>query len=550
MAEQAKIEPTTRISKVWFIPFITFLIGAWMVYYQWSNQGPEITIKIESAAGLEANKTAIKVRDLDIGKVTKIELDPDLNGVIVTARLDASAEDLLTTKTRFWLVSPRVSFTEVSGLNTLLSGSYIAMSPEQGGEETYEFIAETRPPVTPPGTPGLHLKLNSDDEFAYKAGDPIIYKGFKVGEFEDANFNIEERTVYYQAFIEAPYHKLITQNTRFWNTSGVRFHLASSGIKVETGSLETLLANGVTFGIPEGVPQGQLVTENAFFKIFSDQKSAFDARFKLSVEFLLFIEDSVRGLTVGAPVEYRGLQIGEVIAINQLSDVPGNILEQGYPIPVLINIYPGKVGQQDNQSGVRFVRERMRAWLSRDLRATLKMGNVLTGGLYVDLQHHKDVEPMAVATIFDHDVIPVVSNEFTLLTQKAEAILDKINDLPVEDLITDVTEVIDTLGQAADSVTQTSQNFDTLVGSMDGQSINTNVNQVLEDLSAVLQNFSQGGLSPAEIQETMDDLQETLRNIQPLLLQLNQTPNSLIFSDNSEVSVEPKAKQPGAFDEE
>ena len=548
MAEQAKIEPTTRISKVWFIPFITFLIGAWMVYYQWSNQGPEITIKMESAAGLEANKTAIKVRDLDIGKVTKIELDPDLNGVIVTARLDASAEDLLTTKTRFWLVSPRVSFTEVSGLNTLLSGSYIAMSPEQGGEEAYEFIAETRPPVTPPGTPGLHLKLNSDDEFAYKAGDPIIYKGFKVGEFEDANFNIEERTVYYQAFIEAPYHKLITQNTRFWNTSGVRFHLASSGIKVETGSLETLLANGVTFGIPEGVPQGQLVTENAFFKIFSDQKSAFDARFKLSVEFLLFIEDSVRGLTVGAPVEYRGLQIGEVIAINQLSDVPGNILEQGYPIPVLINIYPGKVGQQDNQSGVRFVRERMRAWLSRDLRATLKMGNVLTGGLYVDLQHHKDVEPMAVATIFDHDVIPVVSNEFTLLTQKAEAILDKINDLPVEDLITDVTEVIDTLGQAADSVTQTSQNFDTLVGSMDGQSINTNVNQVLEDLSAVLQNFSQGGLSPAEIQETMDDLQETLRNIQPLLLQLNQTPNSLIFSDNSEVSVEPKAKQPGAFD--
>lgn len=550
MSEQAKIEPTTRISKVWFIPFITFLIGAWMVYYQWSNQGPEIKIQMTSAAGLEANKTAIKVRDLDIGKVTKIELNSDLNGVTITARLDASAEDLLTTNTRFWLVSPRVSFTEVSGLNTLLSGSYIAMSPDKNGEETYEFVAESRPPVTPPGTPGLHLKLNSDDEFAYKAGDPIIYKGFKVGEFEDATFNIEERTVYYQAFIEAPYHKLITQNTRFWNISGVKFHLASSGIKVETGSLETLLANGVTFGIPEGVPQGPLVTENAFFKVFEDQTSAFDARFKLSVEFLLFIEDSVRGLTVGAPVEYRGLQIGEVIAINQLSDVPGNILEEGYPIPVLINIYPGKVGQQDNQAGVRFVRERMRAWISRDLRATLKMGNILTGGLYVDLQHHDDIEAVPVATIFEHDVIPVVSNEFTLLTQKAEAILDKINELPVEVLIADVTDVIDTLGEAASSVTQTSQNFDSLVASMDGQSINTNVNQVLEDLSAVLQNFSQGGLSPAEIQETMDDLQETLRNIQPLLLQLNQTPNSLIFSDNSDVSVEPKAKRPGAFDNE
>lgn len=188
-----------------------------------------------------------------------------MDGVLVTARIDANASHLLTDKSEFWVVAPRISFSEVSGLNTLLSGSYIAMAANDSGKEQLNFIALERPPVTPAGTPGLHVILQSDDEFAYKPGDPIIYKGFKVGEFEDAVFNIEERVVYYDAFIEAPYHKLVTENTRFWDVSGVKLKLESSGVKMETGSLETLLANGITFGVPEGVQIGEQVVENAFF---------------------------------------------------------------------------------------------------------------------------------------------------------------------------------------------------------------------------------------------------------------------------------------------
>ena len=548
MTDEAKIKSTTHVSKVWLIPIIAIITGGWMVWYQWKNQGPLITIELKSASGIEINKTPVKVRDLEVGQVKKIELKPDLDGVLVTARIDASAERLLTENTDFWVVAPRISFSEVSGLNTLLSGSYIAMSADDSGRSKFDFVALERPPATPPGTPGLHLTLKSNDKFAYKPGDPIIYKGFKVGEFEEAEFNIEERVVYYSAFIQAPYHKLITQNTRFWNVSGVKLHLKSSGVKVETGSLETLLANGVTFGIPKGASSGGQVDENASFIIFSDDAAASNARYKLYASYVLLIDETVRGLTEGAPVEYRGIEVGEVAQINPANLIDGNILDQNYPIPVLIRIYPGKVRQQDTQESLQAVKDTMHEWIGKDLRATLRMGNVLTGGLYVDLQHDINASPLTVKTISDIEVSPTVSNEFTQLTQKADAILDKLNNLPLETMIVEVTNVIDDIKAASNRVEQASSDFDTLMGDIDAKALNKNLNEMLINVSALLENYTEGGLSKGEIQETVDTMQETLRNIQPLLLQLNQKPNGLIFSDNSEEDIQPKAGK-GMFNE-
>jgi paraquat-inducible protein B len=544
MTEAAKVKPTSSISRIWIIPILVIIIGGWMVYYQWKNQGPLITIEIHSATGIEVNKTPIKVRDLEIGQVKKITLKPDLEGVLVTARIDANAAHLLTENTDFWVVAPRISFSEVSGLNTLLSGSYIAMSADDTGAEKLHFTALERPPVTPPGTPGLHVILRSDDEFAYKPGDPIIYKGFKVGEFEDAEFSIEERVVYYDAFIESPYHKLITNNTRFWDVSGVKLLLESSGVKVETGSLETLLANGITFGVPDGVPTGQQVSNNTQFTIYEDASSASNARFKLAAEYLLLIDESVRGLTVGAPVEYRGIEIGNVTAINSFPAVEGNILEQDYPIPVIINIYPGKVRQPDSQQGLNAIQQTIRNWLKKDLRATLRMGNVLTGGLYVDLQHVSNPEGGSeIQTINGYEVIPTVSNEFTQLTQKADAILDKINQLPLADMVDNVQTAVEDMKLAAQSVETASDDFDVLIADIDAKQLNQNLNQVLVSLDSLLQNYSDGGLSKSEIKETVDAMQDTMRNLQPLLLKLNQAPNSLIFNDSNSSGLEPKAKR-------
>ena len=543
MTEEAKVTSTKSISRIWIIPILVVVVGGWMVYQQWKNQGPLITIELQSATGIEVNKTPIKVRDLDVGQVKKITLKPNLDGVLVTARIDANASHLLTDKSEFWVVAPRISFSEVSGLNTLLSGSYIAMAANDSGKEQLNFIALERPPVTPAGTPGLHVILQSDDEFAYKPGDPIIYKGFKVGEFKDAVFNIEERVVYYDAFIEAPYHKLVTENTRFWDVSGVKLKLESSGVKMETGSLETLLANGITFGVPEGVQIGEQVVENAFFTIYGDIATASIARYKLTAEYVLLVDESVRGLTVGAPVEYRGIEIGNVTAINSFPAVEGNILERDYPIPVIINIYPGKVRQPDTEEGLNAIKQTIRNWLRKDLRATLRMGNVLTGGLFVDLQHvSKPDDSDEIAVLNGYEVIPTVSNEFTQITQKADAILDKINQLPLGDMVSNVLLAVEDMKLAAQSVETASDDFDLLIENVDTELLNTNLNQVLISLDSLLKNYSEGGLSQSEIKETVDTMQDTMRNLQPLLLKLNQSPNSLIFTDSNSSGIEPKAK--------
>ncbi|GEA10290.1 intermembrane transport protein PqiB [Alteromonas sp. KUL49] len=541
MTQEANIKPASSISVIWLVPLIVICVGGWMIYHQWKNQGPLITIELTSASGIEINKTPIKVKDLDVGIVKKIVLKPNLDGVLVTARIDASAAHLLTEYTDFWVIAPRISISEVSGLNTILSGSYIAMSANDQGQAQQHFVALSRPPVTPLGTPGLHIRLKSDEEYAYNAGDPIIYKGFKVGEFEDAEFNVDERVVYYRAFIEAPYHKLITENTRFWDVSGVKFSLGSSGLKMETGSIETLLANGITFGIPEGAQPGEQIIGRAEFTVYEDAATAANARYKLAAKYLLLIEESVRGLTVGAPVEYRGIEIGSVAAINSIPSIEGNILEEDYPIPVIINIYPGKVRQQDTQEGLTNVQQTMQNWLERDLRASLKMGNVLTGGLFVDLQHVEDPEPRELRMVAGYNVIPTVSNEFTQITQKAEAILDKINALPLSEMVQSIQVAVNDMQSAAQAVETASDDFDVLIADIDTKSLNANLNQVLVRLDSVLKNYSEGGLSQAEIKETVDSMQMALRNIQPILHKLNQSPNSLIFPATQE-DIQPQAK--------
>ncbi|MFT5674877.1 MAG: paraquat-inducible protein B [Paraglaciecola sp.] len=541
-AQPADIKPVRSISKIWLVPLVALSIGLWMIYYQWSNQGPLITIQFENAEGLEAGKTKIKTRNVDIGQVKRIELSPDLKGVLVTARLDLNHEHLLHEGSKFWIVTPRISLNGVSGLGTLLSGPYINMEAGEIGEETTQFVALSAPPVTPAGTPGLHVTLNSNDEFAFKEGDPVIYKGLKVGEFENIYFNFDERVVYYNTFIQAPYHKLITENTKFWDSSGIRMELGADGVKVSTGSIETLLTNGVTFGIPEGMPHGEQITKRTFFDIHSSYESAAEERYKLSAEYLILVSDTIRGLQIGAPVEYRGLVIGKVLDINPQELAQDSLLEKGYTIPVVISIQPGRVQQPDNQVGLEFVRKQTSHWIDNGLRASLKTGSLLTGALFVDLQNYPDAEPVIANTLLGYDVIPTITNEFAQITAKVNAILDNINQLQLQKLAGNANDMLQQISTAAKSLQDTASNIDNLLISAHQGQLSASISKALESVTKLTSDFSAGSDNYDEMNATMMLLQGTLKDLQPILLQLNSTPNSLIFVDGSGIRLEPKGK--------
>lgn len=541
-AQEADVESSQIISKFWLIPLVALSIGMWMVYHQWANQGPLINIEFVSASGIEADQTKIKTKDVEIGVVKKVELKPDLSGVIVTARMSPSAEMLLGKDSKFWLVRPRVSLNGVSGLTTLFSGPYITLEPSTEGELSTEFIAFENPPATAAGTPGLQITLNSDEELSFKAGDPIIYKGLKVGEFEDMHFDVDRRIVSYNAFIQAPYHKLITENTKFWNASGMSLDLAANGIEIKTGSIETILTNGVTFGIPEGMSTGKLVTTQASFEIYKDYKSASNKRYKLGVNFVLMIKDSIRGLTVGAPVEYRGLQIGKVIEINLPGAAQSKLLDDEFAIPVLINIQPSRMQQPDDHTGVEIVRTQTLRGIEQGLRASLKIGNIVTGGLYVDLQHYEDAKPEPLSKFLGYNVIPTTSGEFAQITQKVSGVLDNINAIPFAQMSEDASQLMQTFNATAEALKETVDTLDSLLVDVKDQQTSQNINQAAESLTSLLKDYSAGSRTNQELISTMQRFQTTLQQLTPLLQQLNQKPNSLIFSDATQPEVEPKAQ--------
>jgi paraquat-inducible protein B len=542
LPQEALIKPVRTVSKIWLVPIVALFIGIWMVYYQWSNQGPLITIEFKTATGLEAGKTKIKTRDVDIGLVKNIELTDDLSGVLVTVRMDKNVATILHSDNQFWIVSPNVSLSGVSGLGTILSGPYINMEPGVEKQKSETYIALEAPPVTPKGTPGLHVTLNSESEFAYKKGDPVVYKGIKVGEFEDIFFNFEERVVYYNTFIEAPYHTLITTNTKFWDISGVQMELGASGVKISTGSLETLLTNGVTFGIPEGMPKGETVKDRSFFDIHPTHSSASEERYKLSAKYVILVKDTVRGLHVGAPVEYRGLVIGEVLSINSLDNNQDGLLEQGYDIPVVISIQPGRVQQPDNNIGLTFIRKQTSLWIEQGLRATLKTGNLLTGALFVDLQHYPEAPLFAAQSLQGYEVIPTMTGEFSEITAKVTAILDSINEMKLNVISENANNMLLQIAQAAQSLQSTANTADGLLSSVKEEKLSATLVDTLQNLSILTKDYSADSETYDELNKTMQTLQSTLQQFQPLLLQLNSTPNSLIFTDGSGSRLIPKGK--------
>ena len=537
---EAQVKEVNNISKIWFLPIVAILIAAWMVYYQWSNQGPLITIHFASAEGIEANKTKIKSLHVTIGEVKSVALNDHGTGVVVKARMSKLAEKMLVEDSQFWIVSPKISLSEVSGLSTLISGVYIELSAGTSDEEAEQFTALLTPPVTPFGTPGLHITLNSNDQFAYAKGDPIIYKGLTVGQFEDIYFNFEERIVYYNAFIKAPYHELITTNTKFWDVSGVNVELKSEGVSVSTGNLQTLLSNGVTFDVPEGMPIGERITERSYFDIYENYEIASNQRYKNSLQYVVLVSDTVRGLSVGAPVEYRGINIGQVASINKVNDNDDSFFMDDFKIPVLISLQPARVGLTDDKSGLAQMDKQHEHWVRNGLKAALKTGNYLTGSLFIELQHFDDQPVDNIATYGGYKIIPTAIDQISHIMSKVEDFIDTLNSLTLKNTVANVDTTLADISQVSKDFQEVSSNINGLLSNVEKQELGKEIKTVLSSINKLLNDFSNGSANYQQINRTLKDVSATMTQLEPLLMQLNQQPNGLIFKSNQQETIIPK----------
>lgn len=544
LLEQALVKPMNTISRIWIVPIITALLGLWMTYYYYSNQGPLITIELAKAEGLEAGVTKIKFRDVQIGKVEKIILKSSLDGVLVTARMSKEAKKLLVEDSKFWVVSTKVSHSGISDLSALFSGNYIEVQPGKSVETSDYFKGLAERPLTAPDAPGMHITLNSAEEFAFKSGSSILYKGLKVGQIEDVYFNFKERVVYYNAFIKAPYHQLITENTRFWDISGIQVNLRAQGISVKTGSLETLLSNGITFGIPKGMPVGDQITKRAYFDIYASYEKADAARYQQAVKYALLVEDSVRGLNVGAPVEYRGVVIGHVDSISLGNKERNGVTTTAVKIPVIINIQPGRIGLPDTTASLDIIAAQMDRWLEHGLSATITTGNLLTGSKIIELHHHIKGDSHKIAyqaqQYSGYRIIPLTGDEISQLLNKTSKFVNNLANLPLDKLSIDAGNLFSEFTHTAKEFQKVSKKLEQLLADTNQQAIVKNLNHTLKSISNVANDFTQGSKNYDELTNTLLLMQESLQELKPLLREVNNKPNSLIFNGVVSDDVEPK----------
>ncbi len=399
-AETVRVTPPRRRpTLVWIIPLLAVALSLGLGIKALLERGPQITLQFARAEGLEANKTRLKYKDVDIGTVTDITLSPDRSSVQVKVQVNNSAKGLLVEDSRFWVVRPRVTVGGVSGLATLLSGVHIAIDPGQSGSDAREFVGLEEPPAITSDTRGSQFKLSSDTLGSLDIGAPVYYRRMPVGRVIGYAMQPDGRGVDVQIFVDAPYDRFVSPNSRFWHASGVDVAMDADGVKLNMQSVLSLMLGGVAFSSPEGEPGETPAAAPAAstFVLHPDQATAQRIPDSSYQKYVLIFRESVRGLTVGAPVDFRGITAGEVSRI----DLDFDQTTKNFSMAVEIKLYPERLSRRSRGMGNaepsrKDIREVLNAMVARGFRAQLRTGNIVSGQRYVALDYFPNAKPAAM----------------------------------------------------------------------------------------------------------------------------------------------------------
>ena len=538
MSENAKIKSAPNISAIWIIPLIALLIGAWMLYQYQANKGTTIFIKMPHAEGIVAGKTEIKVRSVKIGQINHVRLSDQQNSVIARAQIDKHYDDLLTDDAKIWVVKPRIDDTGITGMSTLLSGVYLEFAPGESKKLADKFELQDEPALIGNDVKGGRFTLLSYNAEVLDVSTGIYFKDYKIGQIETATFDWKNQAMKYGIFINEPYQNLITLNSIFWVNSGIEIDLSADGINVNTGSLSKLLKGGISVGIPEQQSPGEVATNGHSFSLSNSYKAALEERFYDFDYYLIDFEQSIRGLRAGAPVEYRGMRIGSVV------EAPASVMIDGKPahfrtdntaVPALIKIEYGRL-YHDSTAAREFWHSSLDNWIKNGLRASLKPGNLLTGAVYVDLDIYDNAEPAELKTIADYSVFPSVSSGITVIADQVSDVLNKVNNLKIEDSLAQMQTTFSEYQELAHDMRE-------LINKQDTQDLPGDINRNFAEMTKSMQQFDktmkqfektmasyeQGSAFHQQLQTTLSEFKRLSEELQPLTRGLNQQPNMLIF---------------------
>lgn len=519
------VETRTGFSIVWLIPLVAALIAIWLAYKAWSESGPTVTISFKTAEGLEAGQTKIKYKNVEIGVIEKIALSEDLSRVIVTAIMVKDAENFLRENTRFWVVRARVAAGEVSALGTLLSGAYIGIDPGKVGRTAKRFSGLETPPVVTTDIPGARFMLLSEDLGSIDIGSPVYYRKIKVGQVVSHQLNADGQSVTMGIFINAPHHQRVNQYTRFWNASGLDVTVGADGIKVNTESLITLILGGIAFDTPAGTTALPPAPQGHEFPLYRDRTATSEVEYAFKDYYILYFSQSVRGLSVGAPVEFKGIRIGKVTNIRMEFD---SQLKEA-KIPVMIALEPARFGIAGGANPLSLPAAQKKEVLDRfvgnGLRAQLKTGNYVTGQLYIDMEINPKAPPAEIVWKTTPPEFPTMPTPLAEITNSVAHILNKLESLPLESLGKQILQSIESLSKTMQETERLTQNLNDNIS----PAVTATLDQLRNTLAAAENTLSQDSPMQLEINELLKELSKAARSIRLMTDYLERHPDALIY---------------------
>ncbi|MGZ4991679.1 MAG: PqiB family protein [Methylobacter sp.] len=510
---EVTINKKTELPLVWLLPLIALLVSGWLIAKSYSEKGPVITISFPTAEGLEVDKTKIKYLNVEVGKVTAITISDDLKTILITAQMNSNAANYLNKNTSFWVERPQVGLGGISGLGTLLSGPYIAIKPGDGVKEDH-FIGLTAPPLLKHNAEGRYFILETNNLGSMKPGTPINFHGITVGEVLNHSLTDEANAIRLTIFINKPYDQFIRKNTRFWIDSGIDLSAGADGFKVRTGPLISLLSGGIAFRAAAEDTIQNIQPENSIFPLYDTYEQSTQVVYQNTLKYVMYFNGSVRGLTVGAPVQLRGIPIGKVTEINLELDKKTAEIH----IPVTVELEPDRIKEINNDNNISD-KDIMAQLINKGLRAQLQTGSLLTGQLLVDLDFH----PKSKIVLSDNKSVypefPTTASSLDQFTHSANIIMDKVAKLPLEDLTAEANKTLQSLqstSKAAAGMLVTAQ------GTLD------TADKTMNSAHQVLSNLEPGSSTHYELEQLLQELTQAANSVKQLTDYLEQNPNSLI----------------------
>ena len=423
----ASVRARRTIPLVWIVPALTALIALWLAWDTWSKKGPVITISFETAAGLTAGQSQLKYKNVVMGTVRSIDIAPDLTTVLVTVETTRDAEPLLTDKTIFWVVKPELFAGSLTGLETLLSGSYIGMRPvadKERGKPQRRFVGQQDPPVLQAWAKGTTYKLDSKRLGSISLGSPIFFRDIEVGTVLGWDVADLATRVTIHAFVRAPFDQYVREDSMFWNASGVSVKLSGDGVSLRMESLRALLLGGIAFESPTGKDE-PAAKAGRQFALYRNYDEAQAAGFGRQVHLVSYFPGSVSGLSPGAEVTLHGLKIGEVTDVGLVFDAQ----LQRIVAPVHYRVEAGRIENfaMANKLDPEQLADEM---IRRGMRATLQSASLITGQKVVALERVEDAPPARLEKLGSAFIVPAVETAgFDSLAKSAGDLLSKLNGI-------------------------------------------------------------------------------------------------------------------------